>query len=105
MRKDRDEYNEIYELDMKDEWMNAAYDENGDTAACDICGEELRWNQGECLWYCPGCGQTMNRAVYFNHIGAQPPGTECLTSCCENYPYCKRYCKRCIIRSDDPFLT
>lgn len=105
MQKDRDEYNDLYKLDMTDEWVNAAYDENGDVAVCDICGAEMKWSLERHEWYCPDCGQTMNRALYFNHIGAEPPGMECLTNCCENYPFCKKTCERYIIDSDDPILT
>lgn len=105
MRNDQDEYDEIYELDVRDEWMNAAYDEEGDIAVCDICGAEMRWDQGNDEWYCPECGQIMNRAIYFNHIGAEPPGADCLTNCCENYPFCKKICDRYSIDPDDPMLT
>ena len=100
-----DEYMELYEIDARDEWMNAAYDEEGGVAVCDICGQELRWNPTRHMWTCPGCGQEMNRAVYFNHIGAEPPGRDCLTSCYENYPFCKKSCVRYSISSDDPMLT
>lgn len=105
MRKDRDEYNDIYKLDMTDEWMNAAYDESGEAVACDICGADIKWDRTQREWYCPECGQTMTRALYFNHIGAEPPGLECLTTCCENYPFCKKYCERYFIDPDDPMLT
>ena len=105
MRRDSDDYNEIYKLDMSDEWKNAAYDEEGSVAACDICGSEMRWNPKAHEWHCPGCGQTMNRALYFNHIGAEPPGTECLTLCHENYPFCKKHCERFPIDPDDPMLS
>lgn len=105
MREDRDEYNEIYKLDMKDEWMNAAYDENGDSVCCDICGEEMRWHPDDGVWRCRECGQEMTRAVYFDYIGAAPPGSECLTSCRENYPFCKKYCERYFIDPGDPIIT
>ena len=36
MTRDRDEYEKIYKLDMKDEWANSAYDENGESVLCDI---------------------------------------------------------------------
>lgn len=105
MRKDQDEYDKLYRLDMMDEWMNTAYDEDGDVAVCDFCGADMKWDQTQREWYCPECGQTMTRALYFNHIGAEPPGLECLTNCCENYPFCKKYCERYFIDSDDPMLT
>ena len=90
MTRDRDEYEKIYRLDMKDEWANSAYDENGESVLCDICSSEMKWNPKERLWYCPECGQRMSRAVYFDYIGADPPGADCLTNCCENYPFCKK---------------
>lgn len=105
MRKDRDEYDEIYKLDMKEEWAGSAYDEEGEAVLCDICGEEMKWNQAENEWYCPGCGQAMSRAVYLDYIGADPPGSDCLTGCRENYPFCKKYCDRYAIDPMDPMLT
>lgn len=100
-----DEYTEIYRVDMRDEWMNAAYDETGNAAVCGLCGAELRWNPVMECWYCPDCGQEMNRVEYFDFIGAQPPGAQCLTNCCENYPFCKKYCERYAIDPDDPMLA
>jgi predicted RNA-binding Zn-ribbon protein involved in translation (DUF1610 family) len=105
MRNDGDDYFEIYRVDADDEWRNGAYDESGNVAVCDICGAEMRWDQGLCEWYCPECGQLMNRSQYFNHIGAEPPGRKCLTNCCENYPFCKKYCDRYKIDPNDPMLT
>lgn len=102
--QDHNDYEELYELDAHDEWMNGAYDENGDSVVCDICGGEMKWSPRDCEWYCPDCGQRMSRPVYFNHIGAQPPERECLTNCCENYPFCKNTCERCFIDPDDPML-
>lgn len=104
MRKDRDEYNKIYRLDMNEEWTGGAYDEEGEAVFCDICGGELKWDQAKGEWYCPECGQVMSRAVYFDYIGAGPPGTECLTNCRENYPFCKKYCDRYLIDPRDPML-
>ena len=105
MRKNQDEYNSIYKMDMTDEWINAAYDDCGNAVLCDICGAEMKWNRKHQEWYCPNCGQVMNRAVYFNHIGAEPPGLDCLTNCHENYPFCKKNCERYIIDPNDPMLT
>lgn len=105
MRKDRDEYAKIYKLDMRDEWMNTAYDESGDAVICNICGDEMKWNPVGRKWYCPDCGQEMSRPIYFNYIGAEPPGVECLTNCCENYPFCKKVCERYLIDPTDPMLT
>lgn len=105
MRKDRDEYSEIYKIDMTEEWINAAYDENGDTVFCDICGGEMRWHPAKRQWYCRECGQEMSRPVYLNYIGAEPPGADCLTNCRENYPFCKKSCERYLIDPADPMLT
>lgn len=61
------------------------YDENGDSVFCDICGNEIKWKEG--IYICPDCGQTMSRSVFFNYIGAEPPGPECV-SCANLYPGC-----------------
>ena len=87
-----DEYDDIYQVDCKDEWINGAYDENGDSAVCDICGEEMKWDPTKHNYKCSSCGQEMDRAAYFNHIGADPPSAICLTRCRENYPFCKSFC-------------
>jgi ribosomal protein L37AE/L43A len=105
MRRDHDEYDEIYRLDMKREWTESAYDETGDSVFCDICGGEMKWQPNENLWRCADCVQEMRRAVYFDYIGAEPPGSECLTHCRENYPFCKKYCDRYLIDPRDPMLT
>lgn len=42
--------------------------------------------------------------LYFNYIGAEPPSSECITNCCENYPFCKKCCERFEIDPDDPML-
>lgn len=102
---DGDEYDGIYRMNMLDEWINGAYDEDGNDAVCDICLGALRWDPSRRQWHCPDCGQIMDRALYFNHIGAEPPGAECLRSCGENYPLCKRHCERYPIDPSDPMLT
>ena len=104
MTRNRDEYEKIYRLDMKDEWANSAYDENGESVLCDICSSEMKWNPKDRLWYCPECGRQMSRAVYFDYIGADPPGADCLTNCRENYPFCKKHCERYPIDPNDPML-
>lgn len=104
MRKDRDEYDDIYKLDMKEEWACSTYDEQGEAVYCDICGGELKWHPSENRWICKDCGQEMSRAVYFDYIGAEPPGSACLTNCRENYPFCKKYCDRYLIDPRDPML-
>ena len=101
---DEDDYAEVYQVDTMDEWENSAYDEEGNAAACDICGSDMRWSPERHVWYCPECGEEMDRAVYFNHIGAEPPGSDCLTNCNENYPFCTRSCMLHPPKLDNPFL-
>lgn len=31
-------------LSAFDEWVNGAWDEKGEQALCDRCGEEMKWN-------------------------------------------------------------
>lgn len=100
-----DDYDEIYKLDMLDEWRNTAWDEDGNAALCEICESELRWSEADRMWHCPGCGRTLSRAEYFNFIGAQPPDSACLTNCLENYPFCKKYCERFCVDPNDPMLA
>lgn len=89
-------------LSAFDEWVNGAWDEKGEQALCDRCGEEMKWNPVMAFWYCTGCGQAMDRKTYFNHIGAIPPGEDRLFSCEENYPFCKKICERYDIDPNDP---
>lgn len=61
------------------------YNENGDAVYCDSCGEEIRWKDG--IYFCMGCGKRMSRQVFFDYIGATPPGPHCID--CDNpYPGC-----------------
>lgn len=92
----------IYRIDTADEYYNGAYDDDGNDVVCDFCGGEMKFRDGE--WYCTECGQTMDRATYFNHIGAEPPGDGCMHGCDENYPLCKKWCSRYEIDPDDPIL-
>lgn len=46
----------------------------------------------------------MDRAEWFNYIGAEPPGADCESSCCENHPFCKKHCTRYTIDSNDTML-
>lgn len=75
-----------------DDWINTGYDETGDDVSCDICEGTMMWDPDLRLWTCSDCGRQMNRAYYFNYIGAEPPNVKCLTNCHENYPLCKQYC-------------
>ena len=99
-----DDFNDIFKFNMADEWMNGAYDEMGGSAVCDVCRSELRWNPEKQDYECPSCGQNMDRIAYFNHIGAEPPGSICLTSCNENYPFCKKYCLHYTFDPNDPMM-
>ncbi|MEG1523847.1 MAG: hypothetical protein RR475_02345 [Clostridia bacterium] len=70
-----------------DESYEEVYDEDGDLVEveCNNCREHVRWKDGQ--YVCPNCGSIMSRADFFNCIGAEPPGPECLT--CDNlYPGC-----------------
>lgn len=98
-------YDDIYRIDAGDEWENSAYDEDGMAAVCDVCGEEMKWSPSERNWFCPSCGRDMGRAEYFNHIGAEPPGSRCMTNCSENYPACKLMCPWYEIDPDDPMAN
>lgn len=100
----KDEYSEIYKVDARDDWLNGAYDEEGNVAVCDICEGELAWNPKDRNWYCKGCGQEMDRAEYLNYIGANPPGPRCLSGCEENYPFCKKHCEHYVIDPSDPMM-
>lgn len=61
------------------------YDENGDTVRCDSCGFDIHWKDG--VYVCPSCGRIMSREVFFDYIGATPPGPRCID--CDNlYPGC-----------------
>lgn len=103
MRK-RDEYGKIFRADAKDDWLNGAYDEYGNSVECRSCGGEIKWNPSARNWVCRECGEEMDRAGYFDYIGADPPGRDCLTNCMENYPFCKKYCDRYRIDPADPML-
>lgn len=86
----KDEYSEIYNEDKivfesVDTFYDYAYDEEGDSVYCDYCGSEIIFQDGE--YTCLGCGQVMDRKTFFNYIGAEPPGKECLT-CTNLYPGC-----------------
>lgn len=86
---DTDEYMELYEIDTTDAYYNGAFDEDGGEVICSYCGGELRFRDE--YWECLDCGMTMNRAEYFNYIGAEATYPEC-TSCGDNYPLCKKWC-------------
>jgi hypothetical protein len=72
----------LYELDHD---YDDVYDEDGDGVYCDLCNSEIGWKDGQ--YICTGCGRVIDRDVFFNYIGAEPPGNECAT--CNNlYPGC-----------------
>lgn len=100
-----DEYFGLYELDSLDEWINTGYDEEGNTAVCDICSGEMRWSRNNNSWICRDCGRELSRSEWFNHIGANPPSSVCITNCLENYPFCKKICDRFLFDPDDPIMT
>lgn len=94
-KKKQEEYDYIYNNGSKSdaelfeptfgEVYDDVYDEEGNFVYCDYCNSELKWKDG--IYVCPNCGQTMTRSEFFNYIGAEPPGPECIT--CDNlYPGC-----------------
>ncbi len=97
-----DRYADIYKIDAYDEYVNGAYDEDGNGADCDDCSGEMFFRNGK--WVCRNCGRVMTRSEFLNHIGAEPPGSRCITNCHENYPLCKKCCKVYEIDPDDPIL-
>jgi len=79
------EYNRIYEHNESDSSYDDVYDEDGNEVNCDYCHAEMKFKGGQ--YVCLECGQVMSREVFFNYIGAEPPGSECVT--CDNlYPGC-----------------
>ena len=84
-----DEYIKLYKEDSTDAFVNGAFDDEGDEVLCDCCGGELRYRNFK--WVCEDCGESMDRADYFNYIGAEPPFEYC-KSCIENYPVCRNWC-------------
>ena len=64
---------------------NFVYDEEGNWVECDECRTPLVWEDGQ--YYCPTCEEYWSRETFFDYIGAELPGDECLT--CDNcYPGC-----------------
>lgn len=107
-KKKKEEYDYIYnstkhsdDVEISEpifgEVYDDVYDEEGYFVYCDCCNNELKWKDG--IYICPNCGQTMNRAEFFNYIGAEPPGPNCIT-CVELYPGCP-FCPYGYIDDDD----
>lgn len=70
--------------DCDDDYSDV-FDEDGDSVICDCCGDLIKFRNGK--YVCSGCGQVLSRSEFFNYIGADIPGDECLT--CDNlYPGC-----------------
>ena len=63
------------------------YDESGSYVPCDgyNCNAKVKFHNGQ--YKCPKCGKIFDRADFFNYIGANPPGPECVT-CDNQYPGC-----------------
>ncbi|MEG2624364.1 MAG: hypothetical protein RSC06_15855 [Clostridia bacterium] len=99
-----DHYISLQPMDADYAWRNGAYTEDGNVAICDRCGEDMQWNPVMQNWHCQGCEQIMDRPVYFNHIGANPPGSYCIPDCEENYPYCKKRGEHYEIDPNDPLM-
>ena len=78
----RDEYEG---LSYDEVYGERVYDEEGNGVECDWCGSDIIWKNGN--YYCFNCDEVWSREKFFNYIGAQLPGKECLT--CDNlYPGC-----------------
>ena len=97
-------WDSLYRVNAADAFINGGWTEDGDSATCDACGDEMRFDEEDRVWRCVSCGNWMNRAKWFNHIGANPPGKKCLLLCRENYPLCKRWCRWYKIDPNDPIL-
>lgn len=91
MHKEQDEYSEIYEevpegiiLEKQDDYDDV-YDEDGGDVICPMCDALIKYIDYK--YTCPECGYILERKAFFEYIGAEPPGEECLT--CRNlYPGC-----------------
>ena len=64
---------------------NSIYSDSDRTGNCPYCNTEIRWKDGQ--YICPNCGEVMSRSEFFNAIGAEPPGPECV-DCNNLYPGC-----------------
>lgn len=99
------DYDYIYSLiDTHDRAMNGVYDEEGNAIYCSRCGEEYGYDRRKNDYYCRGCGERMSREEFFQYIGANPPGADCLTYCRDDYPLCKQECIWYDIDPNDPML-
>lgn len=94
----------LFRRNAFDDWLNGSFDDEGGSAVCGRCFTELRWKSDGSGCYCPECEQELDRSDYFNYIGAQPPGSDCVYGCTEPYPQCKQFCDRYSIDPDDPML-
>ena len=97
-------WDELYQLDPDDEYVNGAYTENGEQVYCDWCKDEMHWNPETRKWFCRGCLRELSRAEWFRYIDANPPGVKCLSMCEDNYPICKQWCLLYKIPNDDPIV-
>ena len=79
--------------------VDLAYDEEGDSVECDVCGCELVIDDGK--YYCPECDEYWSREKFFDYIGAEPPGPECI-NCDNDYPSCG-YCHHGYLDDDEEF--
>ena len=97
-------YEDLWVSDATESWLNGGYDENGEQVYCDVCGEEMSFDNLERDWKCDSCGNVKSRAAWFDYLEASPPGIKCLTQCQENYPLCKKWCLLYDIDPEDPIL-
>ena len=88
-----DDYSELYGEDSErtpGELYEEVYDEEGDEVVCDLCDGRMEWNNNEFdKAICSKCERVMGRYELFNHVGANPPGKECVTCYIQPYPLCR----------------
>jgi len=99
-----DFFEDVYVVDAYSDFVNGAYDEQGEQVICDVCGSDMRWDPECRSWKCTECWNEKNRVQWFSYLCANPPGPKCISQCMENYPFCKRICRWYKIPKDDPML-
>lgn len=99
-------WEELYQVDPHDAFVNGAYDEYGNQIHCNWCNEELHWNPETRKWYCKNCLKEYDRAQWFDYIDAcYIPNPKCISQCNDNYPVCKNWCELYELQDDDPFFN
>lgn len=102
-----DSNGEYIDLQSRVEWLDPnetrrysdVYTEDGDAVICENCGCDIMWNDETGEYMCPWCGHQLSRVEFFDYIGAEPPGSRCIT-CSELYPGCTS-CPHGYIKDDN----